>query len=160
MSLDRCFLLWRNGERVVATVCDTPYGEPEEVWFEDQRCQPMESVSFFNHMIRPTADFETDSWQIVGFTLCAFPENDADRRAMDDLIQAKNVKGDAGWLNILLGIEGPFEDDAVQGFWLTGVVSPLGRTIMIIPEWDDSLKLGFEIVTEGAPTVRTKPGSS
>jgi hypothetical protein len=152
MYSDRCFLLWRDSDRVVAAIGNVPYGEPDDVWFEGEHCRSLNLSTFFNHILVPNHD-PAGEWRIVGFTLCVCSSDDAVRNAMRDLLRGTNVTGDEDWLTVTLTESSEAEDDAAQGFWLEAFVSPSGRTIVVIPEWNNELQIGFDIVTSHAPTV-------
>jgi hypothetical protein len=131
---DRCFLLWRRADLIVATVADVPHREPQGMSFEGLECAPLEIGIFFNHLVSPDRRPRTLDRQIIGFELFTFPEDDDARWAMRDLLRARNVSGDADVMEILICPPRDFENDGAQGFTTRGFVNPNGSVVIAIPE--------------------------
>ncbi len=152
MANDMCFLLWRHGDLVVAKVLPAPHGEPDRVWLDGQQCRPLDLFGFFDHFLRP------DPRRIIGFELFLLSNGGTESKTFEDFLKARNVKawgmdGDLGVFEIMLREDEPYEDDAAQGFGLEGFVSPDGRIVFAIPQWDESLQIGFDNIADSGPTL-------
>lgn len=71
----------------------------------------------------------------------------------DNVVHAYTKDGLPWGFEVVLETSHSYEDDGAQGFFLEAFVSPDGATILAVPEWDESLAVGFEIVSEDAPAV-------
>lgn len=119
--------------------------------FRGHLCERLDLTGFYNHLLTP--DAQTRPKNIVGFN---FHFSDP-HRALFDITQAENVAyvypddGPPQSLDVVLETSHSYDDDAAQGFFLEAFVSPDGTTIVAVPEWDETLAIGFEIVDEDAP---------
>lgn len=146
---NRCFLLWRNMDRIVATVHEmSPKNSmPKGVQIRGITCRELNFASFFNHLV------SVNSGRIIGYSLQLFADDDGDKTALQDLIKATNVTGDTNVIYILLRDGEPFEEDDAQAFFAQGWVGPGGTTILSLPEWDDTGQIDFEITNNLALTI-------
>lgn len=145
MAEQRCYLLWRRGELVVATVCRLPYGQPENIWFQGEQCTRISIMPFFDHLVTPDK-------KIVGFELFTFPDDDVSRKALQDLLEGRNTTGNDDVMEVVLAQNRAYQNDAAQAFAMQGYVTTSGRTVIALPEYDEGLQEGFESVMEDAPS--------
>jgi hypothetical protein len=151
---DGCFLLWRRGELIVATIAQASGGHAERITFEGLECQRLETGIFFDHLVSSDPGTNAPDRQIVGFELFPFPDGEHARLALQDLLEARNASGSPDALRVVLRPDLPCEPDGAQGFEMQVFVNPNGRVVIAIPaHWSEGLAIAFESVSDGAPRV-------